>query len=104
MKSLIVVFILILSPLAYSFSCEQNEAQFIGKITSTRIERIDQGVKDCFVKIEFTQFSPNILCPLDISTATSSEIVDFNCDRNFEVDQAVSGILIQKNDILFIEE
>jgi hypothetical protein len=104
MKTILVVYLSLIISITHAAECTQNEAQFIGKVSDTREARIDQGVRDCFVKIEFSQFNPNILCPLDISTATSSEIVDFNCDKNLEVDQAVSGILIQKNDILFIEE
>lgn len=104
MKTLLVVFSLLTLSTAQAAVCLQNEAQFIGKVTDTREVRIDQGVRDCFAKIEFSHFSPNILCPLDLEVASNSEIVDFNCDRNLEVDQEVSGILIQKNDILFIEE
>ena len=104
MKTILVVFFSLIISKTQATECTQNEAQFIGKVSDTREVRIDQGVRDCFVKIKFTQFSPNILCPLDIFAATSSEIIDFNCDRNLEVDQEVSGILIQKNDILFIEE
>ena len=103
MRSLFIIFILCLSSTAYSFSCEQNEAQFIGKVTQLREEIIDQAVRDCYVKIDFRYFNENILCPLDRMTAEFSEIKDYDCQRHLEAGQEVSGILIEKNGDLFIE-
>jgi len=104
MKIYFIALALLTITATHASECTQNEAQFIGKVVDAREIRIDQGVRDCFVKIAFSLFNPNIFCPLDESLAARSEILDFNCDRNLEVDQEVSGVLIEKNDILFLEE
>lgn len=92
--------ILLLSSTANAWDCKQLEAQFFGKITEARTDWADQGVVDCYIRIEFTQLMPNILCPLDIGPASSSDIytVSDRCEGNFEVGQDISGYLVQTPD------
>lgn len=104
MKKKLFILAILVSASAQSFECSQNEAQFIGKIREARIMRIDQGVRDCFYKIDFSYFQQHALCPLDFSLANTNEIIDFDCSKNLDVGQEVSGILVEKNDVLFIEE
>jgi hypothetical protein len=80
---------------ANAFACNQFEAQVIGKVTSVRVNRIDQGVRDCYFKAEFSQFNPHGLCPIDQMNAETNEILDPECRYNLSVGQEISGYLIE---------
>jgi hypothetical protein len=88
---------------AHAFVCNQNEAQFIGVVKELRTIS-DIGGRDCFFKIDFSYFHQNILCPIDDSIINSNEVIDFDCSRNFENGQEISGVLIEKSSTLYIEE
>ena len=104
MKMSLFIVALVSMASAQAFVCTQNEAQFIGKVKELRVVRIDQGVRDCFFKIDFTYFQQNTLCPIDYSIANTNEVIDFDCSRSLENNQDISGVLIEKNNTLFIEE
>lgn len=87
----------------HAFDCTQNEAQFIGKVTDLRVVRIDQGIRDCYFKIQFTRFDSSMVCPLDEGTVASTELLDADCRMNLENGQEISGYLIEKNGYLSIE-
>lgn len=77
------------------FACPQFEAQFIGKVTSVRVHRIDQGIRDCYLKVEFSMFNPNQLCPIDQMYAEQNEILDYDCRTSSEAGSTISGILLE---------
>lgn len=83
---------------AFAFECSNNEAQFMGKVTSRRVNRIDQGVRDCYYKVEYSLFNSSMVCPLDQVSAETNEIFDYDCNLNLEVGQEVSGILLESKD------
>lgn len=101
MKKLIFIALSLSAINAFSFECSQKEAQIIGKITSTRVERIDQGIRDCFHKLEFRYFNPSMLCPLDTVDALNLELVDFDCQ--LDSSSEISGVLIEKDGQLFLD-
>jgi len=101
MKNLFLASLIFGSLNAVAFDCTQSEAQFIGKIKSTRVERIDQGVRDCFHKLEFSLFNSSMVCPLDVVDASNLELTDFDCQLSEGAE--VSGVLILKNGELTIE-
>lgn len=88
------------STTAHSWECKQLEAQFFGKITEARTDRIDQGVFDCYLRIEFTDLKPSILCPLDVGPASSGDIYAMGdmCEGNYEAGDEISGYLVQTPD------
>lgn len=101
------IFALITSAListSFASECKQNEAQFTGHVTELKILKIDQGVWDCTFKISFTRFNPSIVCPLDFNRAANEELQDYNCSRRFTNGDEISGILIEKNGYIAIEE
>ncbi len=101
MKNLFLASILLGSLNVSAFDCTQSEAQFIGKIKSTRVERIDQGVRDCFHKLDFSLFNSSMVCPLDIDEALNLEVFDYNCQLS--EGSEVSGVLVLKDGQLVIE-
>lgn len=44
-------------------ACEVNSAQFIGNVRDVRIERIDQGIRDCFSKSALRNLAPRLVAP-----------------------------------------
>lgn len=88
---------------AYAFNCSQNEAQFIGKVKDLRIVKIDQGIRDCYFKIEFTRFDQSMICPLDEGKASTTELLDSDCNRGLENGQEISGYLVEKNGYIYID-
>jgi len=98
MKFALAITASLLMTSAQSFACTQFEAQVIGKVTSVRVHRIDQGVRDCYFKAEFKQFNPHGLCPIDQVTAESNEILDYDCRYNLQVGSDVSGYIIESRD------
>ncbi len=78
-----------------AFACPHFEAQFIGKVTAVRVVNIDQGIRDCYLKVQFSMFNPNQLCPIDQMNAENSEILDFDCRSSAEAGSEISGILLE---------
>lgn len=94
----------LMTSLIATADCTQTEAQFIGKIAAVvDLVRIDQGQYDCAWKLEFTQFSPSFICPLDIDEAMSAKIPMTDGDCMTAVGQQVSGVLVQKDGKYFID-
>lgn len=77
------------------------EAQFIGKVTEYRKIRVDQNVFDCSFKIQFTDFKPSMVCPLDYADADVTNFVDESC--SLKNGDFVSGYLVIKGDQIVIE-
>ena len=103
MKSSLVILAFAAMSSAHAFVCNQNEAQFIGKVKDLRTIS-DIGGRDCFFTIDFSYFQQNTLCPIDYTMATSNEVIDYDCSRNLENAQEISGVLIEKSSTLYIEE
>lgn len=102
MKSLLALMALAIAFTSQAeFNCTQQEAQFIGTVRDTRVEWIDQGVFDCYFKIEFSRYNISMVCPLDISEAEGFELLDASCA--LKDGDEVSGILVKKDGVLFIE-
>jgi len=98
MKFALTIAAALIATSASAFTCNYNEAQFIGTVTSVRVYRIDQGVRDCYVKIQFSDFKPSQICPIDEMAAQSTEILDSDCRSSLEAGQTVSGYLIEGKD------
>jgi len=103
MKTILVALSALVIANANAFDCKQNEAQFIGKVSDLRIVKIDQGIRDCYFKIQFTRFDSSMVCPLDESAAASTELLDSDCRMNLQNDQEISGYLIEKSGTIYIE-
>lgn len=103
MKFMLVAITSLFLSSAFAFDCSQNEAQFIGKVIDLRIERVDQGIRDCYFKVQFTRFDSSMVCPLDEGKATSAELLDFDCRMNLENGQEISGYLVEKNGFIYID-
>ncbi len=78
-----------------AFACPLFEAQFIGKVTSVRVVKIDQGTRDCYLKVQFSMFNPHVFCPIDQISAEQNEILDYDCRTSSEVGSTISGILLE---------
>jgi hypothetical protein len=100
MKKLIILASFLVT--ANSFASCIGEAQFIGKITSIRVEAIDQGVRDCFYKMQFSLYNQSMVCPLDEMDAMNAEIFDYDCRTN--IGDTVSGVLVKNLDGSFTIE
>lgn len=103
MKSLIAMIALVSLTSVSAYECKQNEAQFIGTVKNLRVERIDQGIRDCFYKIEFSSYQVHGLCPLDEAKASSVELVDYDCSMSLKNGDAISGYLVEKNGNVYID-
>ncbi len=77
------------------------EAQFIGKVTEYKKERIDQNMFDCSFKISFTDYKESGVCPLAYADAVVTEFVDATCSLKNGND--ISGYLIVKDNQIVIE-
>lgn len=104
MKFLVFALAIISTTSLYARNCVQNEAQFIGNVTELRIIDLDQGQRDCTFKIAFTLFNESGVCPLYISVAQVAELEDRLCSLELANGDEISGILIEKNGYIFIEE
>lgn len=103
MKTIVLALTTLAFSSAFAFDCKQNEAQFIGKVTDLRVERIDQGIRDCYFKIQFTRFDQSMVCPLDEGKASSVELLDYDCRMGLENGQEISGYLVEKDGYIYIE-
>lgn len=103
MKTMITMLALAFIGSVGAFECKQNEAQFIGKVKDLRVERIDQGIRDCFYKIEFSRYDISQICPLDEAKASSVEYVDYDCKLGLENGQEISGYLVEKDGYVIVE-
>ena len=104
MKIIFALLFSVMMNTAFAFNCTQNEAQFIGNVTELKIAKIGQNDWDCSYKISFTRFNPSMVCPLDYNLATTEEFQDYNCSKKFTNGDEISGVLIEKNGNLSIEE
>ena len=104
MKSLIVLIDCMTLTSLSAFECKQNEAQFIGSVKDLRVVKIDQGIRDCYYKIDFQDYRVHGLCPLYESTASVSELLDSDCSMGLENGQAISGYLVEKNGEVFLDK
>lgn len=86
-----------------AFECKQNEAQFIGTVKDLRVVRIDQGIRDCFYKIEFSSYQVHGLCPLDEGKAASAELADYDCSMSLKNGQDISGYLVEKDGNVYLD-
>lgn len=103
MKTILVALSALVMANAHAFDCSQNEAQFIGKVTALREVKIDQGIRDCYFRIQFSRFDQSMVCPLDEGQATNTELLDSDCKMNLQNGQEISGYLIEKNGFIYIE-
>ncbi len=82
--------------------CTQNEAQFLAH----RVEMMDvlsaKGTAGCAFKLQIYSYHEHGLCPLSIERPLKSVFVEENvrCRRE---DTEISGILVERNEELFIE-
>jgi hypothetical protein len=103
MKIILASLAFLLFSSAYAFDCAQNEAQFIGKVSDVRVVKIDQGIRDCYFKIQFTRFDSSALCPMDNAQASNTEFLDSDCQQNLENGKEISGYLIQRDGSIFLD-
>ncbi len=105
MKAFISTLVLLaFSSSVFAYSCPQNEAQFIGTVKDLRIVKIDQGLRDCYYQINFSDYRTHGLCPLDESLAASTELLDSDCSMGLENGKEISGYLIEKNGEVFLDK
>lgn len=76
-------------------ACPQFEAQFVGRVSHLNTVKIDQGQFDCFIRISFSEVKPSGVCPLHIGTVDEIYAGPQHCENLFEMNQEISGILIQ---------
>lgn len=103
MKSIIAIAAFGLLFSANAFECSQNEAQFIGTVKNLRVLKIDQGIRDCFYKIEFSSYQAHGLCPLSEGRAYSAELLDSDCSMSLTEGQEISGYLVEKNGYIYLD-
>jgi hypothetical protein len=96
MKTILVIGAALFT-IATAQACEVNSAQFIGKVRDLKVVWMDQGVRDCVFKIEFTQFQPAFACPVYPGEATYREFTDYDCQRNLSNGDQVSGVILEKD-------
>ena len=92
---------LLLSYAANSFSCEIQEAQFIGTVQNLNEFQNGTANKKCTFQIEFTMLNPSYVCPLVIGEISTVIFADDSCE--LKNGQAVSGILKKVDGIVEIE-
>lgn len=103
MKTILLALSTLVMSSTFAFDCAQNEAQFMGKVKDLRIVKIDQGIRDCYFKIEFSRFDQSMVCPLDEGKAASAELLDTDCRMGLENGQDISGYLVEKNGFIYID-
>lgn len=103
MKAMLITLTSLFLSSAYAFNCTQNEAQFIGTVKDLRVVKIDQGIRDCYFRIEFIRFDQSMVCPLDEGQAANTEILDSDCRMGLENSQEISGYLVEKNGYIYID-
>lgn len=105
MKAMISAMVLLVSSSSvYAYSCTQNEAQFMGTVKELRVVKIDQGIRDCYYKINFLDYRLHGLCPLHESVAANTELLDSDCSMGLENGQDISGYLVEKNGEVFLDK
>ncbi len=103
MKTILFALSALVMANAHAFDCKQNEAQFIGKVSDLRVVKIDQGIRDCYFKIQFTRFDSSMVCPMDESAAANTELLDSDCRMGLENGHEISGYLVEKNGSIYLE-
>ncbi len=101
---LILTSLVSLSSMASLYNCTQNEAQFIGTVKDLRVHKIDQGIRDCYYKIEFSSYQAHGMCPLDEVKATATELLDYDCMMGLQNGDQISGYLVEKNGTISLEQ
>jgi len=101
MKTLIISFTTLLISLSSQASsdCTQEEAQFRGEIVD--VQPVDGNPKACTYRIDFSELTSSIVCPMNEGLAWLSRIDSASC--NVREGAPVSGYLIFKDGILSIE-
>ncbi|MGZ5280530.1 MAG: hypothetical protein ACXWC9_11330 [Pseudobdellovibrionaceae bacterium] len=101
MKTLILSFaaLLISFSVQASSECTQEEAQFNGEIVD--IQPVDENSSACTYRIEFSELTSSIACPMNEEHAWLSRLDSATC--SLKEGEAVSGYLIFKDGILSIE-
>lgn len=103
MKFLVALIALVTITSIQAFECSKNEAQFIGSVKESWISYDDHGVKECAVKIQFSDYKDSVICPIGYDVAAEAEILDLNCSLNLQVGSPVSGYLVEKNGVIVID-
>ena len=98
MKTIIVLASLFVAQM--SLACLQQEAQFIGHVKNFQSEKNGQQVS-CSYQIDYTMFNSSYVCPLYIGEVSYLRFVDETCQK--QNGEQVSGILVKKDDVVFIE-
>ena len=99
MKNLICIATLIFA--AQAFSCEQYEAEFIGKVKNQVSIARSESITECFYEVEYSLFNASYICPLDIDVVSTNKFQDYNC--SLKNGDQVSGVLVLKNNVLIVE-
>lgn len=96
MKLSIIIFSLFVS--TTSFACSESAAQVIGKIT----KKVVYPNNECKVLISVSQHWPHSLCPLSLETVEQN-LVNSSYACLLNEGEAFSGIIVEKNNELFID-
>lgn len=75
-----------------SFACENQEAQFIGKVKSQ---------PHCTFQIEYSMFNSSYVCPLVIGEVSGETFSDASC--SLKNGDQISGIMHKIDGVLSIE-
>lgn len=95
MKSVIALLSLTLS---YSVLACNQEAQFIGKVHSVRVNEKSECV---FQVNNYKWFGPSYVCPLTPGEVSGAEFVDKNC--SLKNGDEVSGVFVKIGDTFVID-
>lgn len=84
------------------FRCDQNEAEFIGKVYEYR--QMPGQAGGCTFRVRFSFYNEHGFCPLDQGDATLAvyTATDEQC-RGLGNGADVSGVLVQKHGLITIE-
>ncbi len=89
------------NPFANPLNCQQQEAQFVGKVAHHQTHLLDQNQKECTFSIVFTHFNPSKVCPLSEGETYEVQFEDYNC--SLKNNQSISGVLVKKDNFIYIE-
>ncbi len=95
MKTVIAMLSLTLS---FSVLACNQEAQFIGKVSSHRLNENNECV---FQVNNFSWFGPSYVCPLTPGEVSASEFLDKNC--SLKNGDEVSGVFVKIGDTVIID-
>ena len=98
MKTLILASALVISSAV--FACDQQEAQFIGKVRNYSVVQ-NGNSRICTFEIDYSMFNYSQVCPLDEGEVAGIRFSDSSCSMK-DGDQ-VSGIMVKKGDSVYIE-